>query len=106
MSATGAADAWSLRSERPTGGDRPLGRAGPLTLRPILPQDDELLGQLVSGLTPQAREGAAMAILGLAAADGLAITLPQVTGRGATRHLDGRWWLARSAANDRAGGPR
>jgi anhydro-N-acetylmuramic acid kinase len=58
------------------------------------------------GLTPQAREGAAMAILGLAAADGLAITLPQVTGRGATRHLDGRWWLARSAANDRAGGTR
>lgn len=34
---------------------RALGRAGPLTLRPILPQDGELLGQLVSGLTPQAR---------------------------------------------------
>jgi 1,6-anhydro-N-acetylmuramate kinase len=46
-------------------------------------------------LTAQAREGAAMAILGLAAADGLAITLPQVTGRRATQHLDGRWWLAR-----------
>jgi 1,6-anhydro-N-acetylmuramate kinase len=47
-------------------------------------------------LGPQAREGAAMAVLGLAAADGLAITLPAVTGRGATWHLDGRWCLPRS----------
>lgn len=50
------------------------------------------------GLGPQEREGAAMAVLGLAAADGPAITLPAVTGRGATWHLDGRWCLPRGGS--------
>ncbi|QDU66481.1 anhydro-N-acetylmuramic acid kinase [Engelhardtia mirabilis] len=48
-----------------------------------------------SGLTPESREGAAMAVLGLLAADGVAVTLPAVTGRGETLHLDGRWILPR-----------
>lgn len=34
---------------------RKLGRQQHLTLRPVLPQDDHLLGQLVSGLSPAAR---------------------------------------------------
>lgn len=48
-----------------------------------------------SGLTPETREGAGMAVLGLLAADGVPITLPAVTGRRATLHLDGRWILPR-----------
>lgn len=48
-----------------------------------------------SRLTPAAREAASMAVLGLLAADGVPITLPAVTGRGETFHLDGRWMLPR-----------
>ena len=48
-----------------------------------------------SRLDPTAREAAAMAVLGLLAADGVPITVPGVTGRGETFHLDGRWLLPR-----------
>jgi 1,6-anhydro-N-acetylmuramate kinase len=42
-----------------------------------------------------AREAAAMAVLGLVAADGVALTFPEITGRGEPQHRFGRWILPR-----------
>jgi len=41
----------------------------------------------------EARESMEMAVLGLLAADRVAITLPSVTGRHATRCIDAAWCL-------------
>ncbi len=43
------------------------------------------------GVAPQARESAAMAVLGLLAADGVPVTLPRVTGRRTQVPLSGAW---------------
>ena len=45
------------------------------------------------GVPVEARESAEMAVLGLLALDGVPITLPAVTRRGATRARDGLWCL-------------
>ena len=62
-------------------------------LRAALPERRVQVGS--RSCTPEAREAAAMAVLGLLARDGTPITLPAVTGRSTTRHLDGRWILPR-----------
>ncbi|MFU8829881.1 MAG: anhydro-N-acetylmuramic acid kinase, partial [Phycisphaerales bacterium] len=52
------------------------------------------------GMPIEAREAAAIATLGAMAADGRAITLEGVTGRGACAMVDGRWCFPKRSVRD------
>ena len=55
------------------------------------------------GIPPTAREALAIAVLGVLCADGIPITLPQVTGCSEPAPLAGRWCLPASGGMSAVG---